>query len=87
MVIRFSLVQLSTPDEMRGRVGAINYLFVGTSNTLGEFESGAVAALLGAVPSALIGGVGTIAVMLIWMWTFPQLRRVDKLSPDAGPVP
>ena len=64
MVIRFSLVQLQTPDEMRGRVSAVNALFIGTSNQLGEFESGAVAALVGAVPSVVIGGCGTIAVAL-----------------------
>ena len=57
IVIRFTLVQIETPDEKRGRVSAINYLFVGSSNTLGEFESGLVAAWLGAVPSAMIGGV------------------------------
>ena len=62
VVIRFSLVQIETPDDMRGRVSAINYLFVGSSNTLGEFESGAVAAWLGAVPSVLIGGFGSLLV-------------------------
>ena len=62
VVIRFSLVQLETPDSMRGRVTAINSLFVGASNTLGEFESGMLAALLGAVPSAFIGGLGSLLV-------------------------
>ena len=62
VVIRFSLVQIETPDEKRGRVSAINYLFVGSSNTLGEFESGVVAAWLGAVPSVLIGGIGSLLV-------------------------
>ena len=62
VVIRFSLVQIETPDDKRGRVSAINYLFVGSSNTLGEFESGAVAAWLGAVPSVLIGGVGSLLI-------------------------
>ena len=65
---------------------AVNSMFTGSSGSLGEFRAGAIAAWLGAVPSALIGGFGTIAVMLIWMWTFPQLRRVDKLAPDAGPA-
>ena len=83
VVIRQSLVQMRTPDDMLGRVMAVNALFTGSSGTLGEFRAGAVAAWLGAVPSALIGGVGAIAVMLIWMWAFPQLRRVDKLTPDA----
>ncbi len=81
VVIRFSLVQIETPDAMRGRVSAINYLFVGTSNTLGEFESGVLAAWLGAVPSALIGGVGSLLVAAIWMMIFPSLRRVDRYQP------
>jgi MFS family permease len=80
VVIRFSLVQLETPDAMRGRVNAINYLFVGSSNTLGEFESGAVAAWLGAVPSVLIGGIGSLLVAGAWMVLFPQLRRVDRFQ-------
>jgi uncharacterized membrane protein len=81
VVIRFSLVQIETPDAMRGRVSAINYLFVGTSNTLGEFESGVLAALLGAVPSAFIGGLGSLLVAAIWMMIFPSLRRVDRFEP------
>ena len=81
VVIRFSLVQIETPDAMRGRVGAINYLFVGTSNTLGEFESGLLAAWLGAVPSVLIGGIGSLLVAAIWMMIFPSLRRIDKFEP------
>jgi MFS family permease len=86
VVIRLSLVQIETPDAMRGRVGAINYLFVGTSNTLGEFESGAVAAWLGAVPSALIGGIGSLLVAAIWMMIFPSLRRLDRFQPaDQSP--
>ena len=80
VVIRFSLVQLQTPDDMRGRVSAVNALFVGTSNQLGEFESGAAAALIGVVPSVVFGGCGTIAVALIWMWLFPELRRVQTLD-------
>jgi MFS family permease len=81
VVIRFTLVQIETPDEMRGRVSAINFLFVNTSNTLGEFESGAVAAWLGAVPSAFIGGLGSLLVAAIWMMIFPALRRVDRFEP------
>jgi MFS family permease len=80
VVIRFSLVQLQTPDDMRGRVSAVNALFIGTSNQLGEFESGAAAALLGVVPSVVFGGCATIAVALIWMWWFPELRRVRTLD-------
>src|SRR5215470_17946923 len=83
VVIRQSLVQMRTPYDMLGRVMAVNSMFTGSSGSLGEFRAGAVAAALGAVPSALIGGLGAIAVMLIWMWAFPQLRRVDKLNPDA----
>jgi MFS family permease len=81
IVIRFSLVQIETPDAMRGRVSAINYLFVGSSNTLGEFESGAVAAWLGAVPSVLIGGIGSLVVAGLWMLLFPGLRRLDRFEP------
>ena len=81
IVIRFSLVQIETPDDKRGRVSAINYLFVGSSNTLGEFESGAVAAWLGAVPSVLIGGVGSLLIAGIWMLSFPDLRRIDRFEP------
>jgi MFS family permease len=81
VVIRFSLVQIETPDAMRGRVSAINYLFVGSSNTLGEFESGAVAAWLGAVASVLIGGFGALLIAGLWMLIFPDLRRVDRFEP------
>jgi predicted MFS family arabinose efflux permease len=81
IVIRFSLVQIETPDEKRGRVSAINYLFVGSSNTLGEFESGLVAAWLGAVPSVVIGGLGSLLVATVWMMLFPDLRRIDRFEP------
>ena len=81
IVIRFSLVQIETPDEKRGRVSAINYLFVGSSNTLGEFESGLVAAWLGAAPSVVIGGVGSLLVAAVWMMLFPDLRRIDRFEP------
>jgi MFS family permease len=80
VVIRVSLVQLMTPDDMRGRVGAVNYLFINASNQLGEFESGMLAALLGAVPAVVLGGFGTIAVALLWMRLFPALRHVDRLE-------
>ncbi len=81
IVIRFSLVQIETPDDKRGRVSAVNYLFVGSSNTLGDFESGAVAAWLGAVPSVLIGGFGSLLIAAIWMLMFPDLRRIDRFEP------
>ena len=80
VVIRLSLVQFQTPDEMRGRVGAVNFLFINASNQLGEFESGATASLLGAMPAALLGGIGTIAVALLWMKLFPSLRNVERLE-------
>jgi MFS family permease len=80
VVIRFSLVQLATPDEMRGRVGAVNYLFINASNQLGQFESGITAALFGAMPAAVLGGVGTVAVALLWMKLFPALRNVERLE-------
>jgi len=80
VVIRLSLVQLETPDEMRGRVSAVNFIFIGTSNQLGEFESGLTAAWFGAVPAALIGGIGTLLVVLIWMRAFPSLARRDRLE-------
>ena len=80
VVIRFSLVQLATPDEMRGRVGAVNFLFINASNQLGQFESGVTAALFGAMPAAVLGGLGTVAVALIWMKLFPTLRHVERLE-------
>jgi MFS family permease len=81
VVIRQTMVQIATPDEMRGRVSAINSVFIGASNQLGDFESGIAAAFLGAVGAALLGGVGTIAVVLLWALLFPELRRADKLVP------
>jgi MFS family permease len=80
VVIRHSLVQIGTPDEMRGRVSAVNSIFIGTSNQLGEFESGVTAALFGVVPAVLIGGAGTIVVVILWMYFFPQLLRIDSLK-------
>jgi len=80
VVVRSSLVQLQTPDAMRGRVSAVNALFIGTSNQLGEFESGVTAAWFGVVPSVVIGGLGTLAVVALWMRWFPDLVRVDRLD-------
>ena len=80
VVIRLSLVQLATPDAMRGRVSAVNFLFINASNQLGEFESGLTAWLFGTVPAALIGGVGTVVVALLWMKLFPSLRKVERLE-------
>jgi MFS family permease len=83
VVIRQSLVQMRTPSGMLGRVMAVNSMFTGSSSALGEFRAGAVAAWLGAVPSALIGGIGALLVMLVWMRAFPQLRAIDKLAPEG----
>lgn len=80
VVVRQSLVQLGTPDEMRGRVAAVNALFIGASNQLGEFRAGAAAALLGPVAAAALGGAATVAVALAWMRLFPALRAVDRLE-------
>lgn len=85
MVIRGSLVQLDTPDTMRGRVSAVNAIFVNTSNQLGEFESGMLAAWLGATTSAVVGGIGTLAVVGIWMVLFPTLRRRQRLQSEEAP--
>ena len=79
VVIRQSLVQLATPDAMRGRVSAVNGVFIGASNQLGEFESGATAALFGPVASVVAGGVGTVMVVLAWLRWFPALARHDRL--------
>ncbi len=80
VVIRLSLVQLATPDAMRGRVSAVNFLFINASNQLGEVESGFTAALLGAMPAAVLGGVGSVLVALLWMKLFPTLRNVERLE-------
>ena len=86
VVIRASLVQLKTPDAMRGRVSAVNAVFIGSSNQLGEFESGLTAAWFGTVPSVIIGGIGTLAVVLLWMRLFPALAQADRLaSSEEGP--
>ena len=79
VVIRGTLVQLATPDEMRGRVNAIDMLFIGTSNEFGEFESGLTAQWFGAVPAVVLGGVGTLVVIAIWAWRFPELRQADQI--------
>ena len=78
--VRHTIVQLATPDAMRGRVSAVNSLFIGASNQLGEFESGITAQWFGTVPSVVIGGIGTLAVVGLWMWLFPALRKVDRMS-------
>jgi MFS family permease len=84
VVIRHSLVQMQTPNEMLGRVMAINSMFTGSSGTLGEFRAGAVAASFGGVASALIGGAGALVVALVWARLFPDLYRVDTMSPKSS---
>ena len=78
--IRQSLVQIRTPNEMRGRVGAVSFLFIGASNELGEFESGLVARFLGPVGAALFGGIGSLVVTGLWAGIFPELRKADRLE-------
>ena len=80
MVIRQTLLQIATPDAMRGRVSAVQWMFIGASSELGEFESGATAVLFGTVHAALLGGLGTLAVVAIWTKLFPELPRADKLA-------
>jgi len=84
VVIRQTLVQLETPDAMRGRVSSVNSIFIGASNQLGEFESGATAALLGPVGSAVLGGIGTMLVAVAWVKVFPALARRDRITPEDG---
>ena len=79
-VIRATLVQLATPDEMRGRVNAVDMLFIGASNELGQFESGVTAHWFGAVPAVVLGGVGTLVVIGLWAWLFPELRQADTFA-------
>ena len=81
--VRSALVQLATPDHMRGRVGSLNSLFIGASNELGEFRAGMMAGLFGTVPAVVIGGFGTLTVVALWMGLFPPLRRVDRFSDVA----
>ncbi len=84
--VRSALVQLATPDAMRGRVSAVNMVFIGASNELGEFESGLTAQWLGTVPAVVVGGLGTLVVVAMCAWQFPALRRVNQLK-DAEPEP
>jgi MFS family permease len=81
VIVRHTLVQISTPDEMRGRVSAVNMIFIGASNEVGQFESGVTAAWFGAVPAVVAGGLGTILIVVLWARLFPELRRVNELQP------
>jgi len=80
MVIRGALVQIHTPDDMRGRVNGVNAVFVNTSWQLGEFQSGVLAAWVGAVSGVAIGGIGTLLAVAMWMALFPTLRRRQQLG-------
>ncbi|OWV67101.1 MFS transporter [Rhizobium sp. R339] len=82
--VRESLIALWTPDHLRGRVNAVNMVFVGASNELGEFRAGTMASIFGAVPAVVIGGIGTLAVAAIWASSFPKLRRIDSLDAPSG---
>jgi hypothetical protein len=83
--VRQTLVQIETPDAMRGRVAAVNTIFIGASNELGEFESGTLAALIGAAPAVVAGGIATVAVAALWGRSFPALRKRDALIPATVP--
>jgi MFS family permease len=80
VVVRATLVQVATPDEMRGRVNAVDMIFIGASNEVGQFESGLTAQWFGAVPAVVLGGIGTLLVTALWAWSFPELRKVDQMS-------
>lgn len=80
VVVRGTLVQLATPDEMRGRVTAVEMIFIGASNEFGQFESGLTAHWFGTVPAVVLGGIGSLIVTGLWAWGFPELRNVDKLT-------
>jgi MFS family permease len=80
VIVRQMLIQLGTPDEMRGRVNAVDMVFIGASNELGQFESGLTAQWFGTVPAVVLGGIGTLAVTGLWAWWFPELRRAENLT-------
>jgi len=86
VIVRGVLIQIETPDAMRGRVNAVDMIFIGASNELGEFESGLAAQWLGAVPAVVLGGAGTILVVILWACMFPELRRADSLTRARPPT-
>jgi MFS family permease len=85
VIIRATLTQLATPDEMRGRVTAVDMIFIGTSNEFGQFESGVTAQWFGTVPAVVLGGIGTLVVIVAWAWLFPELRHAGPLSEIKAP--
>jgi len=87
IVVRGTLVQIATPDEVRGRVNAVDMIFIGASNEFGEFESGLTAYWFGTVPAVILGGAGTLVVVGLWAWMFPELRKVDRLTSGTTPDP
>jgi len=87
IVVRGTLVQIATPDALRGRVNAVDMIFIGASNELGEFESGVTAHWFGTVPAVILGGVGTLIVVALWAWMFPELRDADQLTPVQEQTP
>jgi MFS family permease len=84
VIVRQTLIQVGTPDEMRGRVNAVDMIFIGASNELGQFESGLTAQWFGAVPAVVLGGMGTLVVTGLWAWCFPELRRAGERAKPAG---
>jgi hypothetical protein len=82
VIIRNTLVQMATPDQMRGRVTAVELIFISASNELGEFESGLTAHWFGTVPAVILGGVASLLVTLLWAYAFPELRKADRFSPS-----
>ncbi|HEY2352495.1 MAG TPA: MFS transporter [Candidatus Acidoferrum sp.] len=80
VVVRGTLIQVATPDEMRGRVNAVDMMFIGASNEFGQFESGVTAHWFGTVPAVVFGGIGTLLVTALWAWRFPELRNADRLT-------
>jgi MFS family permease len=86
VVVRGILIQLATPDQMRGRVNAVDMIFIGASNEFGQFESGVTAAWFGTVAAVVLGGAGAILVTALWAWMFPELRNADQLTSVEGQV-
>lgn len=80
VIVRATLIQVHTPDEMRGRVNAVDMIFIGASNEFGQFESGLTAHWFGTVPAVVLGGIGTLVVTALWAWRFPELRNADRLT-------
>jgi MFS family permease len=80
VIVRSTMIQLGTPDAMRGRVSAVNMVFIGASNEVGQFESGVTAQWFGTVPAVVLGGLGTVVIVCLWTWLFPELRKLNRLE-------